>query len=261
MSNRGTVADKLPLVTVVPDKAFAGRRALHLLTDEKADLAGSETTALRFERLCGLEPAQYYFASLIEPDFGVVGLVYSPEIEKDQPGDAHPYDTGGTLDRACHPFDEMESDQTLKESVEQLQNATHVRLTDWRKTAADYLEDFYSSPSDYVRGKRPDREPDDVHSLLPALFHENDGDRRAYTWEVRICEKLRLDQGLIRWGTDVGTRNALERMASDAPVPTSSASGATRLWNRLDEINHVVDDVDTDALADLQRWLEAEMLS
>ena len=111
MPSESEIAKRLPLITVVPDAAFADEKTHHILSDRKAELVGAATMAVKLERLCDLEPSQYYFAALAEPDFGVIALVYSADIELNTRGSANPYDTGGTLSGACHPFAELDEDE------------------------------------------------------------------------------------------------------------------------------------------------------
>ena len=261
MPDAAKIAAQLPLVTVVSDKAFAKGQTHHLLSDEKAELAGRETIPVKVEKLCELQPSQYFFASLAEPDFGVVGLAYSPEVESGLSGSANPYDTGGTLAQRCDPFGEI-SDEEIESRISELQGQTNSVISSWRLDLQKYLEDYYDTPNDYVLGKRPDVIPKDAHRDLPARFEENKADRRAYTWEVRVYQKLPIGENLEKLATDAGTFRAMQRATSQTNIPIRShRRTSTSLWELLEKVKRFVEDIDTDAIHNMQKTIEEEVLS
>lgn len=164
------------------------------------------------------------------------------------------------MTRACFPFSEIDEAE-LEERVRALQESTHVDLSQWRTEFEEFLDSHYAEPRDYVVGQRPDSVPSETPQDLPGRWEQNDGDRRAYSWEIRLTEGLRLDDNLEKWATDTGTETTLKRLASTTTIPVDSARGSASLWKILEETDKVIDEIDVDAIEALQAQVEEEVLS
>lgn len=255
MPNASEVAQRLPLITVTTMISFEENRTHHALSTVNPD-----STSREVERLCELEPSKYYFASIAVPDFGPIVLVYSPEVEVDSDGSASPFDTGGTLVGRCLPFENIADDEERRERVRQLITETSTPLDEWRAALQNYLRRYYTDPQDYVNGAPPDSVPHDAPDDLPAQFSQRPGDRRSYTWEVRLYEERRIDEYLKCWATDRNTRTALMEQVAMTELPVSAKTQESTLADRLDEVECVVERSSHETFNALQARVEEEVL-
>ncbi len=254
MPGAGEIARRLPLITVTTMEAFEENRAHHALSTVRP-----KSTAREVERLCAFEPSKYYFASIAVPDFGPIVLVYAPQVEDDSEGSATPFDTGGAFIGRCRPFDDFADDER-RERVRRLVMETSAPLSEWRVTLENYLLLYYEDPHLYVTGAPPDTLPDDAPEDLPARYTQRSGDRRAYTWEVRLYEGRRMDEYLKCWATDRNTHIALMEQVAMTELPVSARTQGLTLAQRLDKVECVVKRSAYETFDTLQARVEEEVL-
>lgn len=255
MPTASEIARRLPLITVTKIISFEKGRTHHALSSVKP-----ASIARKVENLCEISPGKYYFAAIAVPDFGPIVLVYSPEAESDVSGSANPFDTGGTLVGRCRPFEDIEDDNERSERARELIRQTLQPLDTWRDVLEDYLERYYSDPEEYVRGTPPNIIPDDAHEDLPARFDQRPGDRRSFTWEVRLYEGRRIDEYLKCWATGRGTRTALMEAAAMTELPTTATPQQPTLAQCLVRTEKIIRRTAPEACSALQARVEEEVL-
>jgi len=162
--------------TTLTPKAF-----LNLPSLERASKTGI-TRAVEAD--FGLGDCLYFFAGHACPDFGDVVLVYQGDMADADEGGATAFDTGGLHSNRIHYCAEP---QESKSSY--CQRHSHP-LDSWRRQAASFIQEHFTSAKGYVLGERPIRDDESKRLSHP------ENSRRAWTWEIRIHRDHPMESSL-----------------------------------------------------------------
>lgn len=126
---------------------------------------------------------------------GDTALWMHPDVEGGASGGASPFDTGALETGRLRPWHTASND--ARWAVHQ--SRAHA-LPVWRGQFATWLDEVYNAPETYIetsRGRRasgdPDKGPDPDGVFASNGPRDPSGaDRRAWTWEVRLADKVAL---------------------------------------------------------------------
>lgn len=141
----------------------------------------------------------------IDHGVGNAALYFAPGTESNRPGSATPFDSG-----ALEPPPQLQPYRKRDADVDDMWGLFEdhrVGLAQWREGFADWLAYCYDDPARYIE-TTPDRyAAGQPNRTRPALLLEHNGtrgverhgvgqcgDRRAWTWEVRIGEAVSIDE-------------------------------------------------------------------
>jgi len=147
-----------------------------LLPSDKGD------TARRVESAFDLGDCLYFYVGHACPGYGLVALVYNPEMARTAQGYTTPFDSGWLL--LGTGLEALGGEAERKTYLHEVRKP----LASWQGAFEDYLARYFRSASDYVLGQRPaDPSPPYRHPFST---------RVGWTWEVQLHQKHDLFEQL-----------------------------------------------------------------
>lgn len=163
---------------------------------------------------CGWPPCTYFYAGQASPSYGDVAFAYASPMEKDQSGQAAPFDTGGVYSGKSYPFKAPHAPTPPDGAIDFLKKNTYP-LHAWRVAFEHYLDSYFADnwadycqrqpPNSYERATwgNPDLPARDKRNFSPV-------DWCSWVWEVRMETRVPLlGEGLLLWTASQSTMDAL----------------------------------------------------